>query len=296
MSKFRIVVIAAVLALVAALIGVGSMTQANAQGEDEPCVPADAWTETIEHPEVSHVVHHEAVTHVVHHDAVTHTVHIIDVDATPEVWANFSPDHQEGPFTGPPAFPFDERGTWHLHDNIPGGHEGSDGVYQRDNPGSGRADWFYRHNATLEVSHDEVVVDQQAYDETVVDTEAYDETVVDEEAWTETIEHPAVTCEGDQPDPLVQVSSSTSYECGDDFQTTETVTTTTEYVLVEGEWVLGEPVSETVTETADHAVVPCDTDEPPVDNPPTNTPPVKHNNPPAPQQPAAVPSVIDAGL
>ena len=321
MSKIRIAVVAVILAVIAALIGVGSMTQANAtSGNEEPCVPAEAWTEVIEHPAVTHVVHHEAVTHVVehpavthvvHHDAVTHTVHIIDVEASPEVWANFSPDHQQGPFEGPPSFPFDERGTWHLHDKIPGGHAGPDGVYNQSNDNNGRASWFYRHNGVLEVSHDEVVVDQQAYDETVVDeeawtetvvdAEAYDETVVDEEAWTETIEHPAITCEGEQPDPLVQVSSSTSYECGDDFQTTETVTTTTEYVLVEGEWVLGEPVSETVTETADHAVVPCDTDEPPVDNPPvdnppTNTPPVTHNNPPAPQQPAAVPTVIDAGL
>lgn len=296
MSKLRILVVAVILAVIASIIGTVTMTSANAQGNEEPCVPSEAWTETIEHPEVSHVVHHEAVTHVVHHDAVTHEETVVDQEATPEVWANFSPDRQQGPFTGPPSFPEDARGTWHVHDKIPGGHEGADGVYQRDNPGSGRADWFYRHNPTDAVTHQVTVVDQEAYDETVVDQEAYDETVVDQEAWTETIEHPAVTCEGEQPDPLVQVSSSTAYECGDNFQTTVTVTTTTEYVLVEGEWVLGDPVSETVTETADHAVVPCDTDEPPVDNPPTDNPPVVHHNPPAPKQPAAVPTVIDAGL
>jgi len=198
LKKIIIGALALILAVAAGVIVFGGGSASAAEG-DEPCVPSDAWTETIEHPAVTHVVHHEAVTHVVHHDAVTHTVHIIDVEATPEVWANFSPNHNQGPFDGPPSYPTDERGTWHNHDKIPGGHEGADGVYQRDNPHSGRADWFYRHNATLEVSHDEVVVDQQAYDETVVDQEAYDETVVDQEAYTETIEHPAVECPTDEP-------------------------------------------------------------------------------------------------
>lgn len=66
--------------------------------------------------------------------------------ASEEVWANFSPDRQQGPFTGPPAFPSDTRGTWHLHSNIPGGHAGPDGVYSTSDA-QGRASWFYRKNA-----------------------------------------------------------------------------------------------------------------------------------------------------
>lgn len=80
------------------------------------------------------------------------------IPGEPEVWANFSPSKHSGPFTGPPSWPNDPRGTWHVHNQIPGGHAGPDGVYQRDNPHSGRADWFYRHNGTEDqvVHHPEV--------------------------------------------------------------------------------------------------------------------------------------------
>lgn len=100
----------------------------------------------------------------VHHPAETHTVVVVDKEEVPEIWANFSPDHQEGPFTGPPSWPTDERGTWHLHDKIPGGHEGPDGVYQRDNPGQGNGDWFFRQNHQDAVTHEETVIDKEAYD------------------------------------------------------------------------------------------------------------------------------------
>lgn len=284
------------LLLVIASLGLISAQVASAtEGGDEPCVPSDAWTETIHHDAVTHVVHHDAVTHVVHHDAVTHTVHVIDVEAVPAVWANFSPNNIHETFIGPALWPTDPRGTWNIHDQLPPGQEGPDGVYANGNPDKG-GNWFYRHAAVLEVSHDEVVVDQQAYDETVVDQEAYDETVVDQEAYDETVEHPAVTCTGEQPDPVVSSSSSSAYNCGDDFETVTTVVTTTEYVLVDDEWVLGEPSSETTTEQNPVDVVPCDTDEPPVDNPPTDTPPVVTHNPAPPKAPAAVPTVVDAGL
>lgn len=270
--KFWAIVFAIVLACVA-LVGV----KTSASASDEECVPSEARTEVIEHPEVSHVVHHDAITHVVNHPAVTHVVHhdpvthdvtIVDQEATSEVWANFSPNHQQGPFEGAPSFPDDERGTWHMHSNIPGGHEGADGVYQRDNPHSGRADWFYRHNATEEVTHTETVVDEEAYDETVVDQEAYDETVVDtpawtetiidQAAWTETIEHPAVTCEGEKPDPIVTIAELSDYKCGHKFEVHTTVTTTADYVLENGEWVLGEPVSVSEEEKVPVTVTPCE--------------------------------------
>ena len=71
------------------------------------CTPTD--DQVIHHDAVTHVVHHDAATHVVHHDAVTHIVHHDAVDAT---WWNRSPNKDQGPFEGPPAFPTDPRGTW----------------------------------------------------------------------------------------------------------------------------------------------------------------------------------------
>lgn len=269
----KIIIGAIVLILIAVGVGAVFGAPARAAEGDEPCVPSDAWTETIEHP---------AVTHVVHHDAVTHEETVIDQEATPEVWANFSPNKDQGPFDGPPSYPTDERGTWQVHDKIPGGHEGPDGVYNRSNDNNGRSSWFYRHNATEEVSHVIVVVDQ----------EAYDETVVDEEAWTEVIEHPAVTCDPEQPDPLVTETSSTSLECDSTTQTTTTVVTTTEYVWDEElqEWVLGEPVSEETVTTENVEAVPCDKPEQP-NEPNEPNQPVKHQ-----LRNVSVPTVIDAGL
>jgi len=276
-------IIIGAVCLVLAIVGLGFVfNTANADTGDQPCVPSDAWTQTIDHP---------AVTHVVHHGAVTHDVTVVDQEATPDVWANFSPNRDQGPFDGPPSYPTDDRGTWQNHDQIPGGHEGPDGVYQRDNPNSGRADWFYRHNATPEVNHVETVVDQEAFDETVVDHEAY----------TETIDHPAVTCTPDQPAPLVSTDSSILYICGNNYQIVTTVTTTTEYVLVDGAWVLGDPTSVTTTDSQPAEVVPCPFGylppnwtpphhNTPNDPTPHSAPPVKHSSP------APVPTVIDAGL
>ena len=63
---------------------------------------------------------------------------------TSEVWANFSPDDKNGVYVGPPSWPTDPDGTWHIHGDIPNGHAGPDGVYKT---GSGNGDWFYRHGA-----------------------------------------------------------------------------------------------------------------------------------------------------
>lgn len=63
---------------------------------------------------------------------------------TSEVWANFSPNDKHGTFEGTPSWPTDPNGTWHIHDSIPPGHDGADGVYKK---GSGNGDWFYRHGA-----------------------------------------------------------------------------------------------------------------------------------------------------
>lgn len=77
-----------------------------------------------------------------------------------EVWANFSPNKQNKKFVGPPAWPNDPRGTWQVHNKIPGGHVGPDGVYQK---GNGNASWFYRHVGTPDtVVHHEAVTHTEA--------------------------------------------------------------------------------------------------------------------------------------
>jgi hypothetical protein len=178
---------------------IGWKNSASASATDDECVPSEAYTETIEHPLESHTVYHAEVTEVIHHPEVTEEVTVIDQAGVEEVWANFSPNQSRDPFVGPPTYPSDPRGTWQVHSNIPGGHEGPDGVYFKGNPHKG-GDWFYRQVAVAEVTHTETVVTEEAYDETVVVREAWIEHVVDQEAWTEIIEHPAVTCDED-PDP-----------------------------------------------------------------------------------------------
>lgn len=133
-----------------------STTVANAASKTEKCNPKAAYTEVIKHP---------AVTHVVHKDAIP---------ATDEVWANFSPNKQNKTFVGPPSWPTDSRGTWHIHNKIPGGHTGPDGVYPKGNAHKG-GDWFYRHAGTPGVP-------------------ASDTVVVDKKASTEVITHEAVKC------------------------------------------------------------------------------------------------------
>lgn len=239
----------------------------------EKCVPHDAWTETIEHPEVSHIVHHDAVTETIHHPAETHVVHhdavteertVID---SPAVWANWVPNETQGPQDYTPVWPTDERGTWIVHNQLPPGHEGPNGVYQQ---GGGNSPWFYRQ---AEVSHvetvivkeayDEVVIDKEAWDEVKVITEAYDETVIDEEAWTETIEHPAVVCE----DVIFTNDEDTRTTCAGTYYL---------YILTEwhrdpqtGEYFV---FSKSIEQDGPYGKDTCPVDEPPVDNPPKTTP------------------------
>lgn len=105
--------------------------------------------------EIVTIIDSEAWTEEIHHDAVTETV-----DA---VWANWAPNNTQGPQDYMPVWPTDERGTWILHDHLPTGHEGPDGVYQ---VGQGNSPWFYRQAGSV---------------------------VVIEEAWTEYVEHPEVS-------------------------------------------------------------------------------------------------------
>lgn len=68
------------------------------------------------------------------------------VPGTPSQWWNWSPNHQQGPFDGPPAFPTDPRGTWQgPHTN--GGPDG-EGTFNTSNNDNGRASWFHREPGT----------------------------------------------------------------------------------------------------------------------------------------------------
>jgi hypothetical protein len=139
------------------------------------CVPSEAYLETVHVPATYRTVHVEAVTHVVEHPAVA---------AVPDVWQNFSPNRDQGTFTGPPSWPTDSRGTWeHQGKSIPPGQAGPDGVYQN---GQGNGSWFYRHAGSPAVpASEETVVDEPAKDISVLDTPAHDMFVP----------HPAVTCD-----------------------------------------------------------------------------------------------------
>jgi hypothetical protein len=141
----RIFAIIAVMALVlfgGTAIANSAVSTAQPVAVSATCVPKAAWTETIEHP---------AVTHVVHHDAV------------PSQWWNWSPNDTKGPQDYEPAFPTDERGTWQgPHTN--GGPDGT-GTFNVSNENSGNSSWFHREPGTA--AFDEVVVDHEAYTETV---------------------------------------------------------------------------------------------------------------------------------
>jgi len=167
-----------------ALVTVGAMTmslgviligattaQVNA---DEPCVPQDAWTETIQHPAVTHS---ETVT------VVDQAAYDEVVPAVAALWANFAPKDQQATFIGPPTWPEDLRGEWSIHYNDEGPSQDESGVFSIGDPDKG-GNWFYRQPETAEqIIHRPAVT----HTETVV--------VTDQASWTETIEHPAVTCE-----------------------------------------------------------------------------------------------------
>lgn len=82
---------------------------------------------------------------------------------TPGVWENFSPNDDKGPFDGPPDYPYDKRGTWNAHGELPPGQAGPDGVYQN---GNGNGSWFYREAGTpakAETFHTEYQFDVYAF-------------------------------------------------------------------------------------------------------------------------------------
>lgn len=148
MKRFIIMVVA--MLLVAIGLGASVSTATATEGGNQPCVPSGPTTETI---------HHDAVTHTVHHEAVP---------ATPDLWWNWSPNKDQGPFDGPPDFPSDIRGTWQGPHENGGPDQDTFGTFNSSNGESGLASWFHRdHGTPGQDAYDEVVVDQEAYDEIV---------------------------------------------------------------------------------------------------------------------------------
>lgn len=168
------------LRVIAALFAVsmyvtGFTSPAGATGE--VCVPQEAYTTEVRTPVPDTYVEHPAVTH-----------EITVVDSAP-IWASWSPNDTKGPQNYIPIWPADERGTWQVHDHLPPGHEGPDGVYQK---GQGNSPWFYRQT---EVTHVETVIDEPAWTETI-----HHEDIV------EIIEHPAVECPPVDPEPTCETN------------------------------------------------------------------------------------------
>jgi hypothetical protein len=105
-------------------------------------------------------------------------------------------------------------------------------------------------------------------------------------------------CVGPQPPPIITTQHiEHHYKCSL-YYSTDDITTTIEYVLVDGEWVQGEPQVVDVFNTwidPNYDPSKCEhhnPHHPPHHNPPNPAPPVKHHTPTQP----AVPTVIEAGL
>ena len=134
--------LALVVGLVLAVFGLGGLvTTANAtEGGPQTCVPSAPWDETI------------------HHDAVP---------ATPDLWWNWSPNKDQGPFDGPPAFPNDDRGTWQGPHENGGPDQDMFGTFNSSNGENGRASWFHReHGNPGQDAYDEVIHHKGVYCQT----------------------------------------------------------------------------------------------------------------------------------
>lgn len=282
-NRYKFGILGLIVVLVLALVGIGSMTGANA-------------ARPVMNPPCTETVHHPAETHEeeIFHPEEFHFETVVVSEEVPGVWANWAPNNTQGPQDYVPVWPSDERGTWIVHEQgVPPGHEGPDGVYQQ---GAGNSPWFYRQAAVPEVTKEVKVVDKEAWTETI--------TVVDKEAYDEEVEVPCE--EPEQPEPLVEEKSTSSYECGDDFESVTTETTTTEYILVEGEWVLGQPITKITHSKNPVEVVPCEEKPEEPEKPGNPDEPNKPvSNPPAPQAPEApapqkkapqIPFSVDAGI
>jgi hypothetical protein len=186
-----------------AVMAVLTLTSPPASGDPAPCVPSDAYTEVVVvTPEVP--AHAETVTY----PAVTHEEQVMSdpgqpsvasTEEVPTMWWVWSPNRQQGPFEGPPAFPTDERGTWQGPKSNGGPSQQETGTYQQ---GQGNGSWFHRE-AAVPGDEGQPYVAPTYQTVVVIDTAAYTETVEypAAPAVTETVAHEAVTCDDEPVDP-----------------------------------------------------------------------------------------------
>ena len=236
--------------------------------QDTPCVPSDPWTETIEHPEVSHV---ETV---------------VVTPAVPAVAGQHYSLKGSSGIEGdavPPA-PDVEPGIWQANtEQEPhlGGNDGKNVTWYPVDPATaglhytsvqGNRNWFYFRAP---------VPAQPEVTEQV--------TVVDEEAWAETVEHPAVVCPTEPPTteppttqpPTTQPPTAQPPEVLPPEVLPTTATTTASPTAEPSEPAGEEPADEVAQQPSaqpdDVEVLGAQASQPPV-------------------PPAAVPTVVDAGL
>lgn len=133
-DKNRNRIIFAVTLIAAILLAYVTFFASDADANEpapEPCVPSPAVPAVPGTPEIP---------------PVTETV---VVPGTPDLWWNWSPNKDQGPFEGPPAFPVDPRGTWQGPHENGGPSEGTYGTFQQ---GNGNGDWFHREQSTPETT------------------------------------------------------------------------------------------------------------------------------------------------
>lgn len=180
-----------ILGLVVGLMAVPS-TATAAEGNDAPCVPVAAYSETV----TDEAAYDETVTDkeaydetVVDHEAYDETV--VDEAATFQrySWNGVNPNDGNAP-----GFP-DER--WQANVKGDPNKVGHSGAYFIDRGNQGNGDWFYLEDvdAVTHVVHHDAVT-HNVYHEAVTH-------VVHHEAVTHVVEHPAVTCAVPFPAPEV---------------------------------------------------------------------------------------------
>lgn len=143
-----------------------------AMASEVPCgTPAvDAVYKTVTTPGKPAVWEEHKVIDVAYQPAVEEQSHIEKVVVTPAVeavpaqWWVWSPNKDQGPFDGPPAFPTDPRGTWQGPKTNGGPQQDVTGTFHN---GSGHGDWFHREagvEAKPAVYNDVKVIDVAAKD------------------------------------------------------------------------------------------------------------------------------------
>ncbi len=161
-------------------------------GDPVPCVPKDAWTETVVITPAVPAVPDVPAVPAVTEERLTDPgqPYVAPTEGTPDLWWNWSPNNAQGPQDYVPAFPSDDRGTWQGPHENGGPLQDTFGTFQT---GGGNSPFFHREQGTEGDPGQPYV--GPTY-ETVVVTPATPAIPGTPEipAVTEEVHHPAVTC------------------------------------------------------------------------------------------------------